>query len=64
MTQPLRSVGIRAINLKDDNTAVQQDIFGETENDAKIEQIEDSMYKLRKKFGNDSIKCGRMIENS
>ncbi len=64
MTQPLRSVGIRAINLKDDNTAVQQDIFGETENDAKIEQIEDSMYKLRKKFGNDSIKRGRTIENS
>ncbi|MBO4693009.1 MAG: DNA polymerase IV [Clostridia bacterium] len=58
---PLRSVGIRAINLKDDNCAVQEDLFGESDKNEKIEKIEDSIYSVRDKFGKKSIKRGRNI---
>ena len=54
--EPLRSIGIRAINLKESKTAVQQDIFGEEINETHLEQIEDSIYAVRKKFGKSSIK--------
>ena len=54
--EPLRSVGLRAINLKDSKTAVQQDIFGGEINEAYLEEIEDSIYAVRKKFGKSSIK--------
>ena len=53
--EPLRSVGLRAINLKDCQTAVQEDIFGESEKQETEEKIEDSIYKLRKKFGSTAI---------
>ena len=56
--QPLRSVGIRAINLKNADTAVQQDIFGDFEKQKRLEQIESSVYEIRRKFGGDSIKRG------
>lgn len=55
-TEPLRSVGLRAINLKDESCAVQQDIFGNTDYDFKTEQIENSLYKVRQKFGKSSVK--------
>ncbi len=60
-SEPLRSVGLRAIGLKTEAEAVQQDIFGESETEAYNERIEDSIYKVRKKFGKDSIKRGRII---
>ena len=53
--EPLRSVGIRAIGLKNYESAVQSDIFGNSESIAAQEKIEDSIYMLRKKFGNSSI---------
>ena len=53
--EPLRSVGIRAIGLKNYESAVQSDIFGDSESIAAQEKIEDSIYMLRKKFGNSSI---------
>ncbi len=59
--EPLRSVGIRAINLKEDCEAEQIDLFGEKENDHKTEQIEDSLYKVRQKFGKEAIKRGRIL---
>ncbi len=59
--EPLRSVGLRAINLKSSKTAVQQDIFGEEIDETIEEQIEDSIYEVRKKFGNGSIKRGTTI---
>jgi len=59
--EPLRSVGIRAINLKGENTANQMDIFGDAESDIKLEKVEKSIYALREKFGNESIKRGRNI---
>ncbi len=60
--EPLRSVGLKAINLKDTTTAVQQDIFGDDDRKAEIERIEDSIYELRQKFGNSSIKRASTVE--
>ncbi len=60
--EPLRSVGLRAINIKDSKSAVQQDIFGETEQYEELEKIDDSVYELRKKFGKNSIKRGTVIK--
>ncbi len=59
--EPLRSVGLRAIGLKSEETAVQQDIFGEADDESHNEIVEDSIYKVRKKFGNASIKRGRIV---
>lgn len=54
-SRPLRSVGLRAINLKDCQTAVQEDIFGNADRLAAEERMESSLYELRKKFGSSSI---------
>lgn len=59
---PLRSVGIRAIRLTDTLCGVQQDVFGEIEQNEKLEAIEDSLFSIRKKFGNDSIVRGRNLD--
>ena len=60
-SEPLRSVGLRAIGLKENEVAVQQDIFGECDNEAYNDMVEDSIYKVRQKFGTDSIKRGRIL---
>ncbi len=59
--EPLRSVGLRAINLKNFETAIQQDIFGESEQTLENERVEDSIYKVRQKFGKSAIKRGRIV---
>lgn len=60
--EPLRSVGLRAINLKGkEDFAVQQDVFGEYDKDLETEKIEDSIYELKQKFGKSSIKRGTTI---
>ncbi len=58
---PLRSVGIRAINLKGDAVAVQEDLFGASDTNDRIEKIENSIYSVRGKFGKGSVKRGRNI---
>lgn len=60
--EPLRSVGLRAINLKDTKYAVQQDLFGENDKEIELEKIDSSLYELRKKFGKNSIIRGTNIE--
>ena len=57
-SEPLRSVGIRAINLKTEESAIQQNLFGDDEKDYLESQIENSIYSVRKKFGKSSIKRG------
>ena len=54
-SEPLRSVGLRAIGLKAYETALQQDIFGDFKKKETEEKIENSIYELRKKFGKTSI---------
>lgn len=61
-SEPLRSVGIRAISLKEESTAVQQDIFGNTESLERQEKIENSIYALRQKFGKNEIKRAAVID--
>ena len=58
---PLRSVGFRAINLKDGNLAVQQDFFGDSISEERQENIENSIQSVRDKFGFESVKRGRII---
>lgn len=53
---PLRSVGFRAINLKKEWIAVQQDIFIKSSEQIKKEKIEDSIFSIRKKYGDNSLK--------
>lgn len=61
-SEPLRSVGIRVINLKDINTAVQEDIFGLSDENQKQEKIDDSLYMLRNKFGKKGVMRGSTIK--
>ncbi len=59
---PLRSVGFRVTNLKSDNVAFQQDLFGTDDQNHRQEIIEDSILNVRKKFGTESLKRGRAYE--
>ena len=60
---PLRSVGLRAINLKPkDGIARQFDLFGNGLRDEKNDLIEDSIINIRERFGNKYIKRCRNIE--
>ena len=59
--EPLRSVGLRAINLKSEVTAGQIDMFGDAEKDMQAEAVDKSIYDVRKKFGKNSLKRGRNI---
>ncbi len=59
---PLRSVGLRAINLRQGVTAVQQDLFSDLESQKRIEKIEDSIHSIRQRYGDTSIKRGRTIK--
>lgn len=59
---PLRSVGLRAVNLKNSEIMVQQDIFGSFADERREEQLEDSLFALRDRFGQNSIFRGRILE--
>ncbi len=60
--EPLRSVGLRAVNLKRENVSAQQDMFGVFENEERQEKFENSIQSLRERFGNDSIVRGRIVD--
>ena len=55
---PLRSVGLRVQNLKGENVAFQQSIFGCEKSEEQAEKIENSILEVRKKFGRQSLKRG------
>ncbi|MBO5321177.1 MAG: DNA polymerase IV [Clostridia bacterium] len=59
--EPLRSVGLRAINLKNEHLGGQLDLFGEKKDDTKTEKADKSLYDLRRKFGKEKLKRGRNI---
>ena len=58
---PLRSVGLRAIHLVPFETATQCDMFGEWQDSRKTEEIDKKVYSIRKKFGDDSIVRGTVL---
>ncbi|MBR2040426.1 MAG: DNA polymerase IV [Clostridia bacterium] len=60
-SEPLRSVGLRAINLKTEHLGGQLDLFGEKKDDTKTEKADKSLYDLRRKFGKEKLKRGRNI---
>ncbi len=59
--EPLRSVGLRAINLKEHINAEQTNMFEDDDMNTKTEQVDECLYSVRKKFGNQSVKRGRNI---
>ncbi len=59
---PLHSVGLRAINLKDEACAVQEDSYGESSWEKREEYIENSIKSVRARFGSDSVKRGTTVE--
>lgn len=52
----IRSVGICAFNLEDENGTVQFDLFGEVKENIKYEKLEKTVDRLRCRFGNDCVK--------
>lgn len=52
---PLRSVGIRAINLLPENSGFQISFFDDLKRRESLKTIENSIDKIRQKFGNGSI---------
>ncbi len=59
---PLRSVGFRVTNLRGDNIAYQQDLFGSFIEDEQAEKIEHSILNVRKRFGAKSLKRGTICD--
>lgn len=58
---PLRSVGVRAIHLKNENCAVQTNMFDSGEKDEKLRKIEESMFKIREKYGKKGVVRGSTL---
>ncbi len=54
-------MGLRAINIKQEKGADQLNLFQNDNTNQKIEQVDDSLYNLRQKFGAESVKRGRNI---
>ncbi len=61
---PVRSIGVRAINLKKDIIAEQTDLFEDTNSKIKMETIENSIYSIRERFGKDSLKRGSTMDKN
>lgn len=52
---PVRAVGIRAINLRNEGGGSQMDVFLNHEKFKKNEDVDTALYNIRKKYGKDSI---------
>ena len=52
---PVRAVGIRAINLRGQGGGSQMDVFLNHEKFQKSEDVDTCLYKIRKKYGKNSI---------
>ncbi len=52
---PVRAVGIRAINLRGQGGGSQMDVFLNHEKFQKSEDVDTALYKIRKKYGKNSI---------
>ena len=52
---PVRALGIRAIHLRNEGGGNQMDVFHDHEKHKKNEDIDDALYRIRKKYGKDSV---------
>ncbi len=58
---PLRSIGFRAINLKDAAEPYQTDIFTDFKETEEMEDVEDKIFEIKKKYGKGSIVRGTTV---
>lgn len=62
--KPLRAVGVRAVNLVEQDSAVcQMNLFEDIEGQKSLEQIEKNMLEIREKYGKDALKRAICMEN-
>lgn len=61
---PLRSIGVRVVNLKNTVTGVQQNVFEDSALEIKKERVENSIFLIREKYGSNSLKRATVIEKS
>ncbi len=59
--KPIRSVTVRAINLVSSSLPVQIDLFRDYKKVQKDEDLDKTIYKIRKKFGNKSITFANLM---
>lgn len=52
---PVRAIGIRAINLRNEGGGSQMDVFLNHEDFKKSEDVDTTLYNIRKKYGKDSV---------
>ncbi len=52
----IRSIGVCAMELEDENETVQFDIFGEVKKNIRFEKLEKTLDTLKCRFGNDCVK--------
>ncbi len=60
---PIRSLGVRAINLISTNNAVQLDLFDNPEHRQRHEQLESAIDEIRRRFGHYSIQRAVLLED-
>ena len=63
LSSPIRMITITAINLCDENQALQLSLFSNEQDSEKNEKIERAMDDIREKFGSNSISFGRVLGN-
>ena len=60
---PVRALAISAINLMDEETPYQQDLFSNHEKHEKLERAERAMHSLRKRYGKKSVTYASLIQD-
>ena len=60
---PLRSIGVRGINLVSEDSYVQTNLFENTEKREKLESLEKEIDKLRFRYGYNCIQRGTLLED-
>ena len=60
---PVRALAISAINLMDEKTPYQQDLFSDHEKHEKLERAERAMHTLRKRYGKKSVTYASLIQD-
>lgn len=59
---PCRSVGLRAVRLKEGRGSVQLDMFSETQQEEKRLYIEETLSEICARFGENAVTRGRLLE--
>jgi len=60
---PVRALTIRAINLQNQDFPFQYDIFNQAKAHEKWSKVEETVYHLRQRFGNDSITMASLLQD-